>query len=317
MILLAPLQGYTDFIFRNVYCRHYTGIDIAVSPFISLTHGKSKMSRTAKDVLPVNNHGMPVIPQLLGNNTEEFIYMAQVLFDWGYHILNWNLGCPVKNITRKKRGSGLLPYPELVREYLEKIIPNIPQHLSIKLRLGLNSTDEIYKLIPVLNDFPLENIIIHSRIGTQMYEGEVQHDVLQNCLPLLKHEIIYNGDIFTFADYQTIQKKYPTINKWMIGRGVFYNPLLPSLIKGKQLSDIKNINSIFLNFLLDLYKEMQIYLPESLVLDKIKDMWKFFSKRFSESEKVFDSIAHSHSIDEVIQLTQKIISIEEMNDWDA
>ncbi len=317
MILLAPLQGYSDFIFRNVYCRYYTGIDIAVSPFISLTQGKSNITRTAKDVLPANNHGMPVIPQILGNNPEQFIYMAKILNDWGYQTLNWNLGCPVKNVTRKKRGSGLLPYPELVREFLERIIPNIPQSLSIKLRLGLNDTDEIYQLIPVFNEFSLENIIIHSRISTQMYEGKIHHDVLQNCLPLFKHEIIYNGDIFNYEDYKVIQKKYPSINKWMIGRGVFYNPLFPSIIKGNQIPSHEENKKLFLTFMLDLYHEMQLHLPSSLVLDKSKDMWKFFSKRFSESEKVFGIIAHTHSVEEIIQLTQKIITEEKMNDWDA
>jgi tRNA-dihydrouridine synthase B len=317
MIFLAPLQGFTDFIFRNVYYRHYTGIDIAVSPFISLTQGKSNISRTGKDVLPSNNHGMPVIPQILGNDPEQFIYIATILKDWGYHILNWNLGCPVKNVTRKKRGSGLLPYPELVREFLERIIPNIPQSLSIKLRLGLNSTEEIYQVINLLNDFPLENVIIHARIGTQMYEGEVHHNVLHNCLPLFRQEIIYNGDIFNYEDYKAIQKKYPTINKWMIGRGVLYNPLLPNIIKGNQILSNEKNKKLFLAFMLDLYHEMQLFLPTSLVLDKSKDMWKFFSKRFSEPEKVFDSIAHTHSIEEIIQLTQNIITKEKMNDWDS
>jgi len=317
MILLAPLQGYTNFIFRNVYSRHYTDIDIAISPFIPLTQVKHKILSTANDVLPANNHGMPVIPQLLGNNPEQFIYMAKILHDWGYTTLNWNLGCPVKRITRKKRGSGLLPYPEMIREFLENIIPHIPQRLSIKLRLGLNNVNEIYQIIPVLNDFSLENIIIHARLGVQMYEGEVHHDVLQNCLPLFKHEIIYNGDIFTLSDYRAIHEKYPTINKWMIGRGVLYNPLLPLTIKGNQILSLEKGKEIFTSFIFDLYSEMKIYLPEDLVLDKAKDMWKFFSKRFSEPEKVFDSIAHTHSIEEIIQLTQKIISEEKMNDWDS
>lgn len=307
MIFLAPLQGFTDFIFRNVYSRHYTGIDIAVSPFIPLTDGKNRISNTAKDLLPANNQAMLVIPQLLGNKAEQFIHISQMLHDWGYNILNWNLGCPVKNVTRKKRGSGLLPHPELVREILEKIIPLIPQLLSIKLRLGLNNTDDIYKLIPVLNDFPLENIIIHPRISTQMYEGEIHHDVLQDFLPLIKHEIVYNGDIFSLADFQNVRNKYPTISKWMIGRGVFCNPLLPAIIKGNKIPSVKENDEMFLTFLLDLYNELQIHLPDFLVLDRIKDLWKLFSKRFSESENVFDKIAHSHSLEEIILNTKKII----------
>jgi tRNA-dihydrouridine synthase B len=312
MIFLAPLQGYTDFIFRNVYSRHYKGIDIAISPFISMSPGKAGILRVAKDVLPTNNFTMAIIPQLMGNNAEQFISMAQILGEWGYEQLNWNLGCPVPHSTRKKRGCGLMPYPELVREILERVIPRISQRLSVKTRLGLNNMDEIYKLIPVLNDFSLENIIIHPRIGIQMYDGEIHHEVLKSCLPLFKHEIIYNGDIKTADDFLAIKKEYPSVQKWMIGRGIFYNPLLPSLIKGNQWPDAEKNNEAFLNFLLDLYNEMKINKNEEQVVYKVKDLWKLFSKRYADSEKVFDQISHASSTDEIIRLTRKIVAEEKI-----
>lgn len=317
MIFLAPLQGYTDFIFRNVYGRHYTGIDIAVSPFIPLSQGKNLILRIAKDVLPANNQIMPVIPQLLGNRPEHFISMAHILHSWGYEHLNWNIGCPVKNTTRKKRGSGILPYPDLINEILEKVIPNIPQQLSVKLRLGLKNTDEIYQVIPVLNNFPLENIIIHPRIGTQMYESTIHHDELIKCLPLIKHEIVYNGDIVTFGDYQAVRTKYPSIQKWMIGRGIFYNPLLPAIIKGEPLQDEAQNTECFFNFILDLYCELQKYRAEEQVVNKIKDWWKLFSKRFVNSEIVFNQISHAYSIEEIIRITQKLAVSEKMKDWNG
>jgi tRNA-dihydrouridine synthase B len=315
MIFLAPLQGYTDFIFRNIYGRYYSGIDVAVSPFISLVHGEKGFPRIAKDVSPANNHGMQVIPQILGNDPAHFIKMAEFLYDWGYKQLNWNMGCPVKNVTRKKRGSGLLPYPELLREILDKIIPHIRQSLSVKIRLGLNNTNEINQIIPVLNDFPLEKIIIHPRIGIQMYEGVIYHDVLQNVLPLFKHEIVYNGDIFTLDDFKTTQKKYPSIQKWMIGRGVYYNPLLPSVIKGEQQHPPAKNNEMFLSFMLDLYKELQKFIIEKRVVFKVKDLWMLFSKRFADSEYVFDQISHVHSLKEIIRITKKIVEEEKMNNW--
>lgn len=315
MIYLAPLQGYTDFIYRNAYSKYYECIDVAVSPFIPMAKGKNGILRIAKDVLPENNHTMPVIPQLIGNNAEHFIQMVSILNDWGYNIINWNLGCPIKNITKKKRGSGLLPFPELVNEILEKVIPHIPQKLSIKLRLGLNDTNDIFQLIPILNDYPLENIIIHPRTASQMYEGEIHHNVMQKCIPLIKHKIIYNGDIFNLNDFQNIQKIYPEMKTWMIGRGVLLNPLLPSLIKEKQnLSDEKQ-NEIFLNFILEIYHQLKIHKTEKQLMNKIKDYWKFFSKRFLESEKIFEIISHTHSFNEVNDITKKIFNEENKKDW--
>ena len=255
MLLLAPMQTYTDFHFRNAYSRHYSGIDAAVSPFITLTNSAKGLAKKAIDVLPANNETMPVIPQILGNDAALFIEMAHVLGDWGYDKLNWNLGCPDKSIIRKKRGAGLLPYPDLLRELLEKTIPSVSQKLSVKIRLGVNNAEEIFKLVQVFNDCPLEYIIIHPRTARQMYNGVIHHDVMQECLRLFKHEIIYNGNIFSLDDFKHVRQLYPSINKWMIGRGVFYEPMLPSIIQdGKQISK-EEAAVKFLSFLLALYDE--------------------------------------------------------------
>lgn len=316
MLFLAPLQGYTDYIFRNTYSIYYTGIDCAVSPFISLLHGNKVSSGTVKDVLPANNILMPVIPQLLGNNPEVFINVAKFLYGWGYNKINWNMGCPVKNITRKKRGSGLIPYPHSVRDILEKIISGIPQTLSVKIRLGLKNPDEIYNLIPVLNDFPLDCVIIHPRVGEQMYEGKINHKTLGDCLPLLRHEVIYNGDIFSLSDFNIIKSRYPAIQKWMIGRGVFFNPLLPSLIKGQKPSSGKSERERFSEFLFHLYRDISKDRSQEKSTNKVKDIWRFFSKRFTDEVKVLDLIYHSDSMAEIFYYTRKIFEEEEMTQWD-
>ena len=85
MIYLAPLHGYTDYIFRNVYVQYFNGIDIAISPFVSLTHGTKVNPRKVKDLLPENNTLMPVIPQILGNDSQLFIQMSDFLYNWGYN----------------------------------------------------------------------------------------------------------------------------------------------------------------------------------------------------------------------------------------
>lgn len=308
MIFLAPLHGFTDFTFRNVYQRHYSGIDVAISPFIPLTQGEKGVIRKAKDVCPEWNK-MPVIPQLLGNDSTLFVLAAKVLANWGYEKLNWNLGCPVNGICRKKRGSGLLPFPELIRDILEKTLPNIEQQLSVKIRLGYKSENEINELIPVLNDFPLEYIIVHPRIATQMYDGNVRHAVLSKCLPLFKHEIIYNGDISSLSDFKNIKQLHPTIKKWMIGRGIFSNPELPELIKNNNLLSVKNANEHFLTFILDYYDEVyKLKNNEVLTINKIKDLWKYISIRFTNSTEIFGIISHLNSLKSIKESTIEIIT---------
>ena len=118
MLILAPMQGLTELLFRRAFKRCYPGaFDYAVSPFLSITHGKlDNAEKKIEDVLPwLNDNSMPVIPQLLGHETEGFVELSNRLYDLGYQEINWNMGCPMRRVAGKHRGSGILPYPDEVR----------------------------------------------------------------------------------------------------------------------------------------------------------------------------------------------------------
>ncbi len=92
-MILAPMQGLTEVIFRRVYEECFPGaIQLAVSPFLSLTHGNlADAWDKIEDVLPENNIGsIPVIPQILGKESDEFITLSNRLYDIGYKEINWN-----------------------------------------------------------------------------------------------------------------------------------------------------------------------------------------------------------------------------------
>ncbi|MCP4670060.1 MAG: tRNA-dihydrouridine synthase family protein, partial [Desulfobacula sp.] len=175
-IILAPLQGFTDVTYRNVFSSHFSGVDEAIAPFIS-TMGQNRLKPSRlKDVDPKNNKNIFVTPQILGNISDDFIFLADHLYNMGHKKINWNLGCPHSKIAKKMKGSGLLMYPEKIDNFLDAVIPKISNTLSIKLRLGRKSKNEIFKLLPVFDKYPLDEIIIHPRTGIQMYEGSSDHD---------------------------------------------------------------------------------------------------------------------------------------------
>ena len=102
-IILAPLQGFTDVTFRNVFSNHFHGVDEAVAPFIS-TMGQQRLKPSRlKDVLPEKNERLLVVPQILGNVADDFIFLANTLFKMGHKRISWNLGCPHSKIAKKKR----------------------------------------------------------------------------------------------------------------------------------------------------------------------------------------------------------------------
>lgn len=274
MLVLAPMQGLTGLPFRKAFHRTFGDVfDYAVSPFISLTHGNLTLAdKKIHDVLPENNVGsMPVVPQVLGSEKQEFVDLANRLYEIGYREVNWNLGCPMPRVVRKVRGSGLLPYPEKVDEVLEALTTKTKVGISVKMRLGYHSENEIFDLIPVLNQFPLANVTIHPRIGTELYSGELHLNSLRKVLPLLKHKVIFNGDINTLADFRKTKEQFPEIQDFMIGRGTVADSLLP--IKIRRNDDTCD-NTLIVSFIQNLCEEIgKLRIPERSKSNKLKEYW--------------------------------------------
>ena len=132
-----------------------------------------------------------------------------MLADFGYGEVNWNLGCPYPMVTGKRRGAGLLPYPGAIKAFLDEACARSALPISVKLRLGLVDPREILAVMPALNAFPLRRVIIHPRIGAQMYEGDVDLDGFAEAAALCAHDVMYNGDIRNVADFESIRTRFP------------------------------------------------------------------------------------------------------------
>jgi tRNA-dihydrouridine synthase len=99
-LLSSPLQGFTDFRFRNAQNKYFGGIDTFYSPYIRLNGKLVIKSSYERDLLPENNSGLEVIPQVITNDADEFIFVAKYVRELGYKELNWNLGCPYPMVTK-------------------------------------------------------------------------------------------------------------------------------------------------------------------------------------------------------------------------
>lgn len=279
------MQGLTELLFRRVFEECFPGaIKLAVTPFLSLTHNlhnlleENNQSTTLRhylrDVLPEANEGsIPITPQILGKEPEEFIALANKLYDMGYGEVNWNIGCPMRNITGKHRGSGILPYPEEVRAVLDAVMPELKPQLSVKMRIGLRQKKEIFALVPVLNGYPISTVTIHPRLGRQQYTGVPDMETFGEVLPKIKHPVIYNGDLKTVADIEKIKEKYPTVADVMVGRGILYNPTLA--IESGKCEVLKNGKEhLTKHFIGRLMEEIRrTALTEESALRKTKEYW--------------------------------------------
>lgn len=289
-LYLAPIRGITDCLFRNLFQNHFGGFDEAVAPFINPQPHSHFDPKQLKDLQPEENKALPVVPQFLHTNPDGLLSLAHRLHDLGYEHINWNLGCPAPMVTRKRRGSGLLPYPDAITSFLDHILPRLPMQLSIKTRLGLNHPDELAALLPRLNDYPLTEIIIHSRLGKQLYRGATDPKSFSHCLELSRHPLVYNGDITDTGTWHCLQTQFPTVQRWMIGRGVLADPFLAKAIKGEQFSAEQRI-SILTAFHRDLYSGYRKNLAgPSHLLGRMKQIWFYLSASFPGQQKIWKKI---------------------------
>ena len=91
---MAPLEGITGHIYRTTYAKYFGGIDKYFSPFISPNQKKICRTREKKDILPENNAGLYLVPQIMTNQAEMFLQTVEYLQQFGYNEVNLNLGCP-------------------------------------------------------------------------------------------------------------------------------------------------------------------------------------------------------------------------------
>lgn len=285
-LIIAPMKGFTDTVFRNVYSSFFKGIDRAVGPFISPWKGGKIKPAQLSELSPSLNTAIPVVPQILANIVEDFLSAARILMDMGYTTLNLNLGCPFPAVVKKGRGAGALPYPEIIDAFLDRILTELPVKLSVKTRLGRYSEAEFIPLLPVFNRYPLTEIIIHPRTAVQRYEGKVNLEAFENFYRELRHPVVYNGDIQNADSFDALFNRFPDVDGWMLGRGTLINPFLPEMIKTglKRPSDPTRHFHLFHDALVESYAAR--YNGPHHLLNRMKGFWKYFSKGFEDSRQV-------------------------------
>ena len=225
-IHFAPLQGYTDAIYRSAHARIFGGIASYYTPFVRLEHGDFRR-KDVRELDADNNRGVNLTPQLIASTPEKILRILALFIEKGYKNVDINLGCPFPTLAKRHNGAGLLPYPDEVKALLIAAIEAHPEiQFSVKMRLGWEDANECMALLPLLNSLPLSHITMHPRLGKQQYKGEVDLEAFQRFYAECEKPLIYNGDLLTLDDIDTISNRFPRLSGLMIGRGLLANPAL-------------------------------------------------------------------------------------------
>lgn len=292
-ISLAPLQGYTDWVFRQAYKKHIGGIDQFYTPFLVMQNSGVLKTSHKREVEPFLDRKDDLIPQFLGGSVEEFQFFEKYFSDLGYQKMNWNLGCPFPMVTRKTKGSGLLPHPEKIKSILEGAFTG-KIDLSIKMRLGLEDREEIFPVLDVLKELNLTDVILHPRLGKQMYKGNADIEFFKEVQAKYDFPLSYNGDIETQEDFLALKEVVPNLNQVMIGRGILKDYWLPHKIKGLDIPSVEERKQILRKMHSEIFDTYSSFLSgDTQLLQKVKPFWDYFACHFEEERKVFKGIKKS------------------------
>ena len=333
---LGPFQGITDAPFRNVFKRHFGDIDKFYTPFFTGIHKEENAKNLqGEEIDPRCNDVNTLTPQILSTDADEILRFAKQCKELGYKEINLNMGCPFPRVANKKRGSGLLPYPDKVEAMLERVFEAIDIQFSVKCRLGYFSPEEIDAITPIFNRFPLSELIIHPRIGKQLYKGEADVERFKSLIPYINAPLVYNGDIFSVESFERIRRvicgglrvkpamtpieetspksviagkdpQFPALKGYMLGRGLLANPFLAEDIR-RDASNASERTERLHAYVLDLYEDRLHHAGGSpKVLGRMKELWSYLMYSFDEPQDIWRKIKKINALKEYEEAVETV-----------
>jgi tRNA-dihydrouridine synthase len=323
LLSLGPFQGITDAPFRNVFKQHFGGIDKFYTPFFTGIHKENHAKNLqVEEIDPQCNDVETLTPQILSTDAEEILRFAKQCKQLGYKEINLNMGCPFPRVANKKRGCGMLPYPDKVAAMFESIFEQIDDvKFSVKCRLGYFSPDEIEAVIPIFNQFPLSELIIHPRIGKQLYKGEADVERFKALIPSINAQLVYNGDIVSVDSFGRICETVQPVNSFMLGRGILANPFLAEqimdthgvslqgeLVRTHRMRPQTHDKTDRLHaYVLDLYEDRLRHAGGSpKVLGRMKELWSYLMYSFDEPQDVWRKIKKINALKEYEDAVEEV-----------
>ncbi len=220
IIALAPMAGVTDASYRQLIKR-VEPRTIVYTEFLSTDalafKGKKTMQMMAFDA----SVERPFIVQVFGHDPEHFLEAAKIIEQCGVDGIDINMGCPAAKVVSSCHGAALIRKPELAAElvYATKKAVQIP--VSVKTRLGWETSDTLIPFCQALEAAGAEAFAIHGRTYHEKFTGKANWEPIYELKKHVKVPVIGNGDIGCAQD---ALDKIGNLDGVMVGRGTFGNP---------------------------------------------------------------------------------------------
>ncbi|PTH51165.1 tRNA dihydrouridine synthase [Staphylococcus capitis] len=225
--ILAPMEDVTDIVFRHV-------VSEAARPDVFFTEFTNTESychpegiHSVRGRLTFSEDEQPMVAHIWGDKPEQFRKMSIGLKEMGFKGIDLNMGCPVANVAKKGKGSGLILRPERAAEIIQATKEGgLP--VSVKTRLGYYEIDEWKDWLKHIFEQDIANLSIHLRTRREMSKVDAHWELIE-AIKTMRDEIAPHTLLTINGDIPDRQKGLELANKYgvdgvMIGRGIFHNP---------------------------------------------------------------------------------------------
>jgi len=252
--ILAPMSGVTDFPFRKL--AHQWGAPLVVSEMVaseSLLTDNKDMNRRA-----IGEHLAPFVIQLAGRKAYWMAEATKRIQDLGADIIDINMGCPAKQVTKGLSGSALMRDLDHALSLIEAVVGASSVPVTLKMRLGWDDNSiNAPELAKRAEDAGVQAFTVHGRTRQQFYKGQADWSKVKAVKEAISKPLFVNGDICTLKDAK-VAMAASKADGVMIGRGAYGAPWLPAQIS-RQLNGQQPLNptlSDYKNCVLEHYEHM-------------------------------------------------------------
>ena len=298
----APLEGVTTHVWRKAHRTIFGGADKYYTPFLS---PNGNLCFQTKELREVTQGEPDLVPQLLTNCAEYFIWGAKELQKLGYREVNFNLGCPSGTVVAKHKGSGLLSDPAYLDRLLDEVFNALPDlAISVKTRIGRYETGEWERLLAVYNRYPIAELTVHPRVQKEFYEGTAHREIFLWTQGHTSVPLVYNGDVTT-PDDKAFSYDCPV----MIGRGLARRPALLREVRGGEKATRQELTA-FHDAVFDGYEQL---LSGALpAIYRMREFWNYLGCSFVGPEDAIKRIRKAKTLPEYQAAAQMILRDCEM-----
>jgi nifR3 family TIM-barrel protein len=311
-LVLAPLAGHTDRAFRGLV-RHLGGCGLVVTEMVS-SEGLTRGSQASREIAAVTQAERPVAVQVFGSDPERLAGAAAIIEELGANLVDVNMGCPVPKVTRLGAGAALMRDLDRASEAISQMAKATRLPVTAKIRSGWDRDSINAKEVAcALEEAGASAITVHPRCRSEHHRGRASWNVIRDVKAAVHVPVIGNGDVRSADDARAIVAE-TGIDGIMIGRGALENPWVfrqvTDELSGRPtqtptLADYRDATAF-------LTRSLQEYLPDKLVVNRVKALIGWISKGLPGGAALRKNIYASKSLPDVLTVFEAYFSASDV-----